>query len=203
MSQNSIVFVKLHCTVRATSIYELLLSSNCRPFYCLSCFASQLVITPLVPSNVWPMHCLFCFNLHLWLSLWYLQSFGHCIVCSASIYALWLSLWYRQTFGHGIVCPASIHSFWLRLRYLQTIGHSIICLLRFTSSDYPFVIVKRLAILLSVCFVSHLLITPLLSSIFSFIHMFSKPFWWIYDNDNKILRSVNLICIDMPKYYFR
>jgi hypothetical protein len=24
-------------------------------------------------------------------------SFGHCVVCSSSIYGLWLSLWYLQT----------------------------------------------------------------------------------------------------------
>jgi hypothetical protein len=43
--------------------------------------------------------------------LWYLQTFGHCIVCP-SIYYFWLPLLYLQTFCLCIVCP-SIYYFWL------------------------------------------------------------------------------------------
>ena len=143
MSQNSIVFVKLHCTVRATSIYELLLSSNCRPFYCLSCFASQLVITPLVPSNVWPMHCLFCFNLRL-VAIPLVSSIVwtlHCLFCfnlrlvaiplvSSNVWT-WhcLSCFYSQLLITPSVSSndwpfyylfASFHIFWLPLCYLQS-----------------------------------------------------------------------------------
>jgi hypothetical protein len=36
-------------------------------------------------------------------------SFGHCVVCSSSIYGFWLSLWYRQTLL--IVFNANLHAF--------------------------------------------------------------------------------------------
>jgi hypothetical protein len=31
-------------------------------------------------------------------------SFGHCVVCSSSIYGLWLPLWYLQTFLAHVMC---------------------------------------------------------------------------------------------------
>jgi hypothetical protein len=74
-----------------------------------------------------------------------LLSFGHCVVCSSSMYGFWLLLWYLQTFrvtrslvlyvcfvdyylsfclfsfGHCVVCSSSIYGFWLLLWYLQTV----------------------------------------------------------------------------------
>ena len=34
-------------------------------------------------------------------------SFGHCVVCSSSIYGFWLPLWYLQTL---LICPAGATS---------------------------------------------------------------------------------------------
>ena len=47
-------------------------------------------------SFFWPLCCLFFCLLAIVLSV--LLSFGHCVVCSSSIYGFWLPLWYLQTF---------------------------------------------------------------------------------------------------------
>jgi hypothetical protein len=39
------------------------------------------------------------------ITLWYLQTFDHCVVCP-SIYRFWLPLWPLQTFGHCVVCSS-------------------------------------------------------------------------------------------------
>ena len=57
----------------------------------------------------WPLCCLFFFDLRILITP--LVSFGHCVVCSSSIYGFWLLLW-----------------------YLLAIMLSV--LLRFTDSDY-------------------------------------------------------------------
>jgi hypothetical protein len=49
------------------------------------------------------------------LSLWYIQTFDHCVVCPSSINGLGLSLWYIQTFDHCVVCPSSINGLGLFL----------------------------------------------------------------------------------------
>ena len=38
-------------------------------------------------------------------------SFGHCVVCSSSIYGFWLPLWYLQTL---LVTPLHIYRLWRR-----------------------------------------------------------------------------------------
>jgi lipopolysaccharide export LptBFGC system permease protein LptF len=43
----------------------------------------------------WPLYCLFFCLLAIVLSV--LLSFGHCIVCSSTIYGFWLPLWYLLT----------------------------------------------------------------------------------------------------------
>ena len=53
------------------------------PLYCLSFFDLQLLITPLISSNIWSLYCLSFLDLRLW----YLQTFGHCIVCPFWSYA--------------------------------------------------------------------------------------------------------------------
>ena len=63
----------------------------------------------------WPSCCLFFFDLRILITT--LVSFGHCVVCSSSIYGFWLPLW-----------------------YLLAIALSV--LLRFTDSDYHFGIFK-------------------------------------------------------------
>jgi hypothetical protein len=32
-----------------------------------------------------------------WLLLWYLQTFGHCVLCTSLICVFWLLLWHLQT----------------------------------------------------------------------------------------------------------
>jgi predicted nucleic acid-binding Zn ribbon protein len=86
----------------------------------------------------WPLCCLFFFDIRILITS--LVSFGHCVVCSSSIYGFWLPLWYLLTivlsvllrytdsdylplvsFGHCVVCSSSIYGFWLPLWYLQTL----------------------------------------------------------------------------------
>ena len=89
-------------------------------------------------------------------------SFGHCVICSSSIYIFWLPLWYLQTlpinsyhyinsthnYTKIVVCPfvlfllaivlsvcsSSIYGIWLLLWYLLTSGHCVVC----SSSIYGF-----------------------------------------------------------------
>ena len=81
-------------------------------------------------------HCVVCSSsiYRLWLPLWYLPTFGHCVVCSSSIYGFWLALWYLLTFGYWVVCSSSIYGFWLPLWYIPTFGHCVVC----SSSIYGF-----------------------------------------------------------------
>jgi hypothetical protein len=58
----------------------------------------------------WSLCCLFFFDIRILITL--VVSFGHCVVCSSSIYGFWLPLW-----------------------YLLVIVLSV--LLRYTDSDYP------------------------------------------------------------------
>ena len=43
----------------------------------------------------WPLGCLFFFDIRILITP--LVSFGHCVVCSSSIYGFWFPLWYLQT----------------------------------------------------------------------------------------------------------
>ena len=63
----------------------------------------------------WPLCCLFLFD--IWILITPLVFFGHCVVCSSSIYGFWLPLW-----------------------YLLAIVLSVI--IRYPDSDYPFGIFK-------------------------------------------------------------
>jgi hypothetical protein len=42
--------------------------------------------TPLVSSKCWPLHCLPSVDLRFSIPLWYLQTFGLCIVCPPTTY---------------------------------------------------------------------------------------------------------------------
>ena len=52
------------------------------------------------------------------LSLWPITYFGHCVVCSSSIYGFWLTLWYLQTFfdifSYLLWCPLRFLRFKLK-----------------------------------------------------------------------------------------
>jgi hypothetical protein len=47
-------------------------------------------------------------------------SFGHCVVCSSSIYEFWLPLWYLLPIVLSVL--SSIYEFWLPLWYLQALS---------------------------------------------------------------------------------
>jgi hypothetical protein len=64
-----------------TLLITPLVSSNVWPLHCLSFLDLQLLITPLASSNFWPLGGLSLLDLRFWLPLWYLQTFGHCVVC--------------------------------------------------------------------------------------------------------------------------
>ena len=107
-------------------------------------------------------YTIFSFKCMLCRSLLYpfvLFSFGHCVVCSSSIYGFWLALWYLQAIPRPTtseylfgICKVFIYlrpliislvssrssytyDLWLSLLYIQA-------LLRPTASDYLFGIFK-------------------------------------------------------------
>ena len=86
----------------------------------------------------WSLCCLFFFDIRILITL--VVSFGHCVVCSSSIYGFWLPLWYLLV----IV---------------------LFVLLRYTDSDYPCGIFWPLCCLFF--FDIRILIAPLVSSNFS------------------------------------
>jgi hypothetical protein len=94
-------------------------------------------------------------------------SFGHCVVCSSSIYGFWLPLWYLQTLlinklntltrmvaysnsspifsgvrvARSLMCNLC-RSLFILLSFVY-LAILLSVLLRFTDSDYPFVIFKH------------------------------------------------------------
>ena len=103
----------------------------------------------------WPLCCLFFFDIRILITP--LVSFGHCVVCSSSIYGFWLPLW-----------------------YLLAIVLSV--LLRYTDSNYPFGILWPLCCLFF--FDIRILITPLVSCghcvvCSSSIYRFRLPIWYL------------------------
>jgi hypothetical protein len=141
-----------HCVVCSSSIYGFWLPL----WYLLAIVLSVLLrfTDSDYPFGIlWPLYCLFFFDLRILITP--LVSFGHCIVCSSSIYGFWLPLW-----------------------YLLTIVLSV--LLLFTASDYPFGFFWPLYFLFF--FDLRFLITPLVSfghCIFcsSSIYGFWLPLW--------------------------
>jgi hypothetical protein len=108
--------------------------------YCLFFFDLRSLNTPLVSSYSVSFSLCVCFVDHC---LFFCPfSFGHCVVCSSSIYGVWIPLWYLHivsvlvlcvcfvdrclsfcpfSFGHCVVCSSSIYGFWLPLWYFQTV----------------------------------------------------------------------------------
>jgi ABC-type bacteriocin/lantibiotic exporter with double-glycine peptidase domain len=60
-------------------------------------------------------------------------SFGHCVVCSSSIYGFWLLLWYLVAI---VLYVLLLYRFWLLLWYLVAIV--LYVLLLYTDSDCSF-----------------------------------------------------------------
>jgi hypothetical protein len=62
-----------------------LVSSCFWPMHCLFFVDVRLLTTHLVSSNFYePLRCLFFFD--VWILITPLVSFGHCVVCSSSMY---------------------------------------------------------------------------------------------------------------------
>jgi hypothetical protein len=140
-----------HCIVRTSSIY-------C--FWLLLWYILVIVLSVLrlfTASDYffgifWSLYCHYFVYLRLLITS--LVYFGHCIVCTMSIYGFWLLLWYILVivltyfvylrllitplvyFGHCIVRTSSIYCFWLLLWYILVIVLSLLRL--FTASDYFF-----------------------------------------------------------------
>jgi hypothetical protein len=116
--------------------------------HCVVCSSIYGIRLPF--GIFWPLCCLFFFYLRHLITLWYLLvtvlsvllftasdyplvSFGHCVVCSSSIYGIWLPF--------GIFWSLCCLFFYLRhpitLWYLLDTVFSV--LLLFTAPDYPLV----------------------------------------------------------------
>ena len=202
-----------HCVVCPYPITPLV-SSHFWPLCCLSLsdyafgiftllaiVVCPYPITPLVSSHFWPLCCLslsdYAFGIFTLLAivlsvlirlrLWYLHTFGHCVVCPYPITPLVSSHFWPlcclslSDYAFGIfTLLAIVLSVLIRLRlwYLHTFGHWPLCCL--SLSDYAFGIFTLLAIVLSVlirlrlwylhtfghCVVCPYPITPLVSSHF-------------------------------------
>jgi predicted nucleic acid-binding Zn ribbon protein len=76
-----------HCVVCSSSIYGFWLP------LCLAIVLSVLLrYTDSDYLFVWSLCCLFFFDIRILIT----SLFGHCVVCSSSIYGFWLPLWYPQ-----------------------------------------------------------------------------------------------------------
>jgi hypothetical protein len=136
-----------HCIVFPSSIYDFWL-----PLWYL--VAVVLSVLPRLTNSdypfviLWPLYVLSFLDLRLLITP--LVSFGHCVVCTSSIYDLWLSFWYlvaivlsvlprftTSDYSFGILWPLYCPSFLgLRLLITQLVscGHCIVC----PSSIYDF-----------------------------------------------------------------
>ena len=140
-----------HCIVCSSSIYLFWLPLW-YPLAIVLSILRRFTDSDCTFGIFWPLYCLFFVDLLILITP--LVSFGHCIVCSSSIYSFWLP--HLVSFGHCIVCSSSIYWFGLPFWYLLAIVVSV--LRRFTDSDYPFGIVWPLYCLFFVDLL--ILITP-------------------------------------------
>ena len=205
-----------HCVVWPSSIYRFWLPL----WYLLAIVLShrlRITDSDYLFGIFWPFWCLTFFDLQILITS--LVSFGHCVVWPFSIYRFWLHLWYLLaivlsdrlqftesdytfgvfwslccltvfdlqilitslvSFGHCVVWPSSIYRFWIHLWYLLAIVLSD--RLRFTDSDYTFGIFWPLCCL--TFFDLQILITPLVSFGHcvvcpSSIYSFWLPLWYL------------------------
>jgi hypothetical protein len=135
------------------------------------------------------------------------KSFGHCILCSSSIYWFWLPLWYLLTIELSVLRrftdsdkPSGI--FWplyclfffdLLILIIPLVSLAIVLsvLRRFTDSDYPFGIFWPLYFLFFVDLL--ILIIPLVSFAHcivcsSSIYWFWLPLWYLLTIVFSVLR---------------
>jgi hypothetical protein len=145
------------------------------PLCCLSFFDIRILITPLLFLSIvlsvllrytdsdypfgifWPLWCLSFFDIRILITP--LVSFGHCVVCSSSIYRFWLppfgifwplcclfffdiqilitSLWYLQTFliWYLVICSVLLTNVCIFVLFPVAFVFSV---LRSAVSDYTF-----------------------------------------------------------------
>jgi hypothetical protein len=124
--------------------------------YCLSFFDLRLLVTALVSCG----HCIVCPSsiYDFWLPFWYPVAIVLSVIprfttsdypfgifwsfFCLSFLDLRLLFTPLESCGYCIVCPSSIYDFWLPLWYLFAILLSV--LPRFTTSDYPFGMLRPL-----------------------------------------------------------
>jgi hypothetical protein len=100
----------------AIVLYVLRFTATCYPLV-------SYIYSYWLPYDIFrPFYCM-SFALRLLITLWYLHTFGHCIICP-SIYGYWLPF--------GILDLQLLITLW----YLLAI---VLSLLRFTATDYPLV----------------------------------------------------------------
>ena len=84
-------------------------------------------------------------------------SFGHCVVCSSSIYGFWFPLWYLLAIVLSVLLRYTVSDF-----PLVSFGHCVVCSSSIYVSDFPFGIFWPLCCLFSLDI--RFLISPLVSS---------------------------------------
>ena len=135
-----------HCVVCSSSMYGFWLPL----WYLLAIVLSVLLLctaSDYLFGIFWPLCGLFFFYVRLLITS--LVSFGHCVVCSSSMYGFWLPLWYLLAIVLSVLllCTASDYLFgifwslcclfFFNIRILITslvsFGHCVVC-----SSIYGF-----------------------------------------------------------------
>ena len=147
----------VHCVVCSSQIYGFSLPI----WYLLSIVFSVLVrfTDSHYPFGIfWPLCCQFLLDLRILITP--LVSFGHCVVCSSSIYGFSLPLWYLLSIVLSVLLR--FKGFSLPLWYLLSIVLSV--LLRFTDSHYLF------GIFWSLCCLFFLDLRILITHLVSFGH---------------------------------
>ena len=146
-----------HCVVCSSQIYGFSL-----PLW----FLLSIVLSILLRFTdshytfgiFWPLCCQFLLDLRILITP--LVSFGHCVVCSSSIYGFSLPLWYLLSIVLSVLLR--FKGFSLPLWYLLSIVLSV--LLRFTDSHYLF------GIFWSLCCLFFLDLRILITHLVSFGH---------------------------------
>ena len=193
---------------RFTVLNTPLVSSNFLSFVLSALRRFTVLNTHLVSSNFWSLYCLPSDDLRFSIPLWYLQTFGLCIVCPPTTYGSQypFGIFKRLAFVLPALrrftvlnTPLVSSNFWplyflpsddLRFSiprwYLQTFVLCIVCAPTIYGSQYPFGIFKLLVFVLSALRRFTVLNTPLVSSNFWPLHClpsddlrFSIPLWYL------------------------
>ena len=200
-----------HCVVCTSSIYDLWLSFLVSCGHCIVCPSSiydfwlplwylvavVLSVLPRLTNSdypfgiLWPLYFLSFLDLRLLITP--LVSFGHCVVCTSSIYDLWLSFWYLVAIVMSVLprFTTSDYSFGILWPFY------CLSFLGFTTSDYPFGFLWPLYCLSFLDL--RLLITPLVSCDHcivcpSSIYDFWLPLWYLVAIVFSVILRFCIVC---------